>query len=81
MGYKKINEAAFRLLSSEGILVTASCSMHVTLQDFRYAVSEAAGRTRKTAQILETFTHGIDHPELVSFGEGEYLKCLFVRVV
>jgi 23S rRNA (cytosine1962-C5)-methyltransferase len=81
MGYKKINEMAFRLLPSEGILVTASCSMHVSLQDFRYVVSEAAGRTRKTAQILETYTHGIDHPELVSFGEGEYLKCLFVRVV
>ncbi len=81
MGYKKINEMAFRLLSSEGILVTASCSMHVSLQDFRYTVSEAAGRTRKTVQILETFTHGIDHPELVSFIEGEYLKCLFARVV
>lgn len=80
-GYRKINEMAFRLLSSEGILVTASCSMHVSLQDFRYVVSEAAGRARKSVQILETFTHGIDHPELVSFGEGEYLKCLFARVV
>ncbi|MCX6781940.1 MAG: class I SAM-dependent rRNA methyltransferase [Candidatus Magasanikbacteria bacterium] len=80
-GYRKINEMAFRLLSSEGILVTASCSMHVSLQDFRYAVSEAAARARKNVQILETFTHGIDHPELVSFGEGEYLKCLFARVI
>lgn len=80
-GYRKINEMAFRLLPSEGILVTASCSMHVSLQDFRYAVSEAAGRARKSVQILETFTHGIDHPELVSFGEGEYLKCLFARVI
>lgn len=80
-GYRKINEAALRLLSSGGILVTASCSTHVSLQDFRYAVSEAAGRARKTVQILETYTHGIDHPELVSFGEGEYLKCLIVKVV
>lgn len=79
-GYRKINEMAFRLLPSEGILVTASCSMHVSLQDFRYAVSEAAGRARKTVQILEMFTHGVDHPELVSFIEGEYLKCLFARV-
>jgi 23S rRNA (cytosine1962-C5)-methyltransferase len=80
-GYRKINEMAFRLLSSEGILITASCSMHVSLQDFRYAVSDAAGRSRKSVQIIETLTHGIDHPELVSFGEGEYLKCLFARVV
>lgn len=77
MGYKKINEMALRILPSEGILVSASCSAHVTLSDFRYMLSESAGRTRRSLQILETYTHGIDHPELVSFTEGEYLKCLF----
>ncbi len=81
MGYRNINEFALRLLSSGGILVTASCSTHVSLQDFRYAISESAGRARKTVQILETFTHGIDHPELVAFVEGDYLKCLICRVV
>lgn len=81
MGYRNINESALRLLSSGGILVTASCSTHVSMTDFRYAVSESAGRARKTVQILETFTHGIDHPELVAFGEGEYLKCLICRVM
>jgi len=81
MGYRSINESALRLLSSGGILVTASCSTHVSMTDFRYAVSESAGRARKTVQILETFTHGIDHPELVAFGEGEYLKCLICRVM
>lgn len=81
MGYRNINESALRLLSSGGILVTASCSTHVSMQDFRYAVSESAGRAHKTLQILETYTHGIDHPELVAFGEGEYLKCLICRVV
>jgi 23S rRNA (cytosine1962-C5)-methyltransferase len=81
MGYRNINESALRLLSSGGTLVTASCSTHISMTDFRYAVSESAGRARKTVQILETFTHGIDHPELVAFGEGEYLKCLICRVV
>ncbi len=81
MGYKKINEMALRILDPEGILVSASCSAHVTLSDFRYMLSESAGRSRRTLQILETYTHGIDHPELVSFTEGEYLKCVFARVV
>ncbi len=81
IGYKKINEAALRLLSPGGVLVTASCSAHVSLSDFRYMLSESAGRSRRTLQILETHTHGIDHPELVAFTEGEYLKCLFARVV
>lgn len=80
IGYKKINEAALRLLSPGGVLVTASCSAHVSLSDFRYMLSESAGRARQTLQVLETYTHGIDHPELVAFTEGEYLKCIFAKV-
>jgi len=81
LGYRKINEQALRIIPSGGILVTASCSAHVSLNDFRYMLSEAAGHTGRTVQIIETFTHGIDHPELVAFTEGEYLKCLFARVM
>lgn len=81
MGYRKINEAALRLLNPGGILVSASCSAHVSLSDFRYMLSESAGRARQTLQVLETYMHGIDHPELVAFTEGEYLKCIFAKVV
>lgn len=80
IGYRNINEQALRILPPGGILVTASCSAHVTLTDFRYMLSEAAARAGRTVQILETYTHGVDHPELVAFTEGEYLKCLFCLV-
>jgi len=80
-GYRKINEAALRLLSPNGILVTASCSAHVSMMDFRHMLSEAAGRAGRVVQILEVYTHGIDHPELAAFTEGEYLKCIFARVM
>lgn len=80
IGYKKINEAAMRLLPPGGILVSASCSAHLSLPDFRFMLSQSAGRAGRTLQILETLTHGIDHPESVAFNEGEYLKCLFALV-
>lgn len=79
-GYRKINEAALRILPKDGILVTCSCSAHISLQDFRFMLSEAAARAGRTVQIIETFTHGIDHPNLVAFTEGEYLKCIFAIV-
>jgi 23S rRNA (cytosine1962-C5)-methyltransferase len=79
-GYRKINEAALRLLPAGGILVSASCSQHLSLLDFRHMLSEAAGRAGRTVQILETYTHGIDHPQLTAFTEGEYLKCVFALV-
>ena len=80
VGYRTINEAALRLLPPGGILVTASCSTHISLQDFRFVLSEAAARAGRVVKIIETFTHGIDHPELVAFTEGDYLKCLFAIV-
>jgi 23S rRNA (cytosine1962-C5)-methyltransferase len=79
-GYRRINEAAIRALPPNGILISASCSQHVSMLDFRHMISEAAGRTGRTVQILETFTHGIDHLELAAFIEGEYLKCVFAIV-
>ena len=80
MGYKRINELALRLLPSGGILVSASCSAHLPLNDFRFVLSQAAGRAGRSLQILETYTHGIDHPESVAFTEGDYLKCIFAQV-
>jgi 23S rRNA (cytosine1962-C5)-methyltransferase len=79
-GYRSINEMALRILSGKGILVTCSCSAHLTIDDFRYLLSEAGGKTRQTLSILESYTHGMDHLQLVPFGEGEYLKCFFLSV-
>lgn len=77
-GYKMINETAMRVLTKEGILVTCSCSNHLSLEEFRFLLSEAGGKAKKQFRILETFTHGIDHPQSVPFLEGEYLKCFFL---
>ena len=80
IGYKNINEAALKILTEGGILATCSCSAHLSLQEFRYLLSESAGRAKKSTQILETYTHGIDHLGLTPFTEGEYLKCLFLSL-
>jgi len=80
MGYKSINEMAMRALTENGILVTCSCSNHLTLEEFRFLLSEAGGKVKRSFRILETFTHGIDHPQSVPFLEGEYLKCFFLTV-
>jgi len=80
VGYRRINEAALRLLPPGGILVTCSCSGHISLADFRHLVAECGGRTRRTVQILETHGHGPDHPELAPYPESSYLKVLICAV-
>jgi len=80
VGYRGINEMAIRALSKDGILVTCSCSAHLTLEDFRYLLSEAGGKAGRSLRFLETYTHGIDHPQLVPFTEGSYLKCFIISL-
>ena len=43
-------------------------------------LANSAGRAGRNLQILETFTHGIDDPELAAYTEGEYLKVIFAKV-
>jgi 23S rRNA (cytosine1962-C5)-methyltransferase len=78
-GYKSINEMALRRLLPGGILLTCSCSAHLSLNDFRYLLSEVGAKAHRAMTILEEHTHGIDHPQLVPFTEGEYLKAIFLR--
>lgn len=80
-GYKNINIDGMRLVQEEGILVTCSCSSHLSYKDFRYLLSEAGTAADKNLQILETHFHDIDHPELVPYTESTYLKTLFLRVM
>jgi len=77
-GYRGINEAALKILAPDGILLTCSCSAHLRFEEFRFLMSEAGQRSGRVLTFLETYTHGIDHLQLVPFLEGEYLKCLFI---
>ena len=78
-GYRSINEMALRKLMPEGILLTCSCSAHLSMNDFRYLLSEVGAKTHRALTFLEVYTHGIDHPQLVPFTEGEYLKAVFLK--
>jgi len=79
-GYKSINEMALRILDKDGILVTCSCSANLKMEDFRFLISEVGAKVGKTLRIIETYTHGIDHMQLVPFTEGAYLKCFFISI-
>lgn len=80
-GYKDINWLAFQLLSPGGLLVTFSCSGQVTPDLFQKIVFGASIDAERDAQIVRWFDQPADHPVLLSFPEGRYLKGLVCRVV
>jgi len=80
-GYKDINWLAFRILRPGGVLFTFSCSGLVSADLFQKVVFAAAADAGRSVQVLERMTQAADHPFLLSFPEGEYLKGLICRVV
>ena len=80
-GYKEINLRALRLLEAGGVLVTCSCSHHVTEAALLGVVAEAAIDAGKTLRVLERRTQAADHPILLTVPETHYLKCLILEVI
>ncbi|HEY7472489.1 MAG TPA: class I SAM-dependent rRNA methyltransferase [Gemmatimonadota bacterium] len=78
-GYKEINLRALRCLEPDGVLVTCSCSYHMSREMLLEIVAEAAGDAGREVELLEIRTQAPDHPILVNVPETEYLKCLVLR--
>lgn len=75
-GYKDINLLAFKLLRPGGVLFTFSCSGAIEPPLFQKIVADAALDAGREAQILHRLTQATDHPVVLNFPEGEYLKGL-----
>ena len=79
--YKDINLRALRLLNPGGVLVTNSCSHHVSEADLFETVAAAALDCGKTLRVLERRAQAADHPILLTVPETLYLKCLIFELV
>lgn len=78
-GYKEINRRALQLLEPGGLLMTCSCSYHVSEEDFEAVVASAAADSGITAQIIERRSQAPDHPVRLGMPETRYLKTLVLR--
>ena len=79
-GYKEINNRAMRLLRSGGILITCSCSHHVTEGLFAEMLADAAKDAGCWARVLERRFQSRDHPILLTVPETLYLKCFILEI-
>jgi 23S rRNA (cytosine1962-C5)-methyltransferase len=79
-GYKFLNLHALRHLKAGGILLTFSCSQHLSADLFQKVVFGAAVDAGRKVTILRKLGHSIDHPVSLHHPEGDYLKGLALRV-
>jgi 23S rRNA (cytosine1962-C5)-methyltransferase len=77
--YKRLNQLAMQLIV-DGILVSCSCSFHVSADDLQDAIAKAAKSAQKHLQILQLGGQAPDHPVHPAIPETRYLKAYFCRV-
>jgi 23S rRNA (cytosine1962-C5)-methyltransferase len=75
--YNRLIELALNRLRKNGVLVAASCSAHISTEEFFDVVRRSALRSKRTHQELKTTGHPPDHPE--TFKEAKYLKCIYLQ--
>ena len=80
-GYKEINLRALKLLNPGGVLVTCTCSYHMSEEMFLELLAAAANDAHRRVQIVEKRTQASDHPILLGMPETYYLKCVIARLI
>ncbi|SRR5579883_529148 len=81
LAYQRINELALKLLAPEGILVSCSCSMHMSFEDLLQAIRRATLQAHCELQLLERGHQAPDHPVHIAIPETDYLKMVIGRKV
>jgi 23S rRNA (cytosine1962-C5)-methyltransferase len=76
--YQKLNELALKLLNNNGVLLSASCSMHLSAESLLNCLRRAGIATKKEISVLEQLHQGPDHPIHPAIPETNYLKGFIV---
>jgi 23S rRNA (cytosine1962-C5)-methyltransferase len=78
-GYKEINLRALKLLRPGGMLISCTCSYHVSEPLFLEVLERAAADALAPVVLVEKRLQARDHPVLLGVPETAYLKCLVLR--
>jgi 23S rRNA (cytosine1962-C5)-methyltransferase len=79
--YLKLNTASIKALKTGGLLVSCSCSQHLSEDDLLEILTEAARKTSRNLRIISPGQQSQDHPRLIHFPQSYYLKAFFVEVI
>jgi len=79
-GYARLNRLAMQVLAPDGILISCSCSMHLTAERLQSILYQSARKQGRQMQLLERGFQAMDHPVHPAIVETAYLKAFFCRV-
>jgi 23S rRNA (cytosine1962-C5)-methyltransferase len=77
--YARLNQLGLRLLERDGLLVSASCSMHLSQEKLVDIIRSSGRKIDRFVQLLEQGHQAPDHPVIPGIPETDYIKSCFVR--
>ena len=80
-GYKEVNLRAMKILRPGGILITCSCSYHLSETLMEETLTAASVDAHRTFRVLERRQQAPDHPVRLGFPESLYLKCQVLELL
>ena len=78
--YRDFNRLALDIVEPGGVLLTCSCSGLVSMPMFEQILRTSAGSCGRRVQVFKKTGAGPDHPVMVDYPEGEYLKAIWCKV-
>lgn len=79
--YRRVNQMAMQLCNRDGLLISASCSHHLTAESLLQQVQNSARHLDRFVQVLEQGHQGPDHPVHPAIPETAYIKSFMTRVL
>ncbi len=79
-GYMKLNQQAYRIADHNSLVISCTCSGLVQMSDFTNSLRKSIVRSGKKAKVICEGGLGWDHPQLLQFPEGRYLKMIMCSV-
>ena len=80
-GYKEIHLRALKMMEPGGLMMTFSCSHHVSTGDFYSNIRDAAVDAKRSLRLVERYGQRLDHPILLGIPETEYLRGYAVQIM
>ena len=78
--YRRLNQLALQVLSNNGILVSASCSHHLSRDNLHEILRSSARHIDRNLVMFASGGQGPDHPIHPALPETDYLKTFFCSV-
>ncbi len=79
--YNRANQLAMSLVKPGGMIISSSCSYHMSLSQLQNSLLKASRSLKRSMQIIQYGGQGPDHPIHPAIEETNYLKTIFARIL